>query len=627
LNVSRVLSSKAAPAFAIGTGVFLVDLVLLSRGVGTVDAGELAAAAATLGVPHPTGYPLFTLLMHLVSYLPLASRIIVRLNAFTALLSAAGSGLMFLSVRFALVKYMGVKNELHAAIAAAGAALLVSFTTVFWSQALSIEVYALHEFFVSLVMLLFLDAVLSKEDERRWALFAYVLGLSFANHMTTLLLVPGMMAAFFLFVGRRGVTRRFVLLILSFGLLGVSSYAFLLIRGHENPALNWGYPTTLERFVNHISGQQYRTWMFSSLDAAARQLGHFIELFPRDILYVPVVLLAAGVVRVMRRSWKAGAVFLLLIVTCLAYAVNFDVENKDIESYFLLAYITSAFFIAAGAAWLFEGVSLFVRGRGKAVERLGTAGVVAAIGVLVLLQALTNGREVDERDNILAEDYTKALLSNASQNALVISFQWDYFVSPFLYLQHVEALRPDVVVIDKELMRRSWYVESLLRRRPDVMGESAVECDAFIREVRKFERNLPYDGAVLDRLYYGMLTSIIEQNLPKRPVYVTYEVEPQLAPQDFRIPSGLLLRIKREFAWEPAEVRIPSSLSLRGDDPLVKQVRRWFAVALAQNALAAYRGGQLSRAVKQLDDALRCDPTFYQASDLKTRVLQGTLTP
>ncbi|HEY6572171.1 MAG TPA: DUF2723 domain-containing protein, partial [Candidatus Eisenbacteria bacterium] len=53
------------------------------------DSGDLLAASATLGIPHPTGYPLFVLLGRLASLLPLGS-VAFRINLVAALAGAAG---------------------------------------------------------------------------------------------------------------------------------------------------------------------------------------------------------------------------------------------------------------------------------------------------------------------------------------------------------------------------------------------------------------------------------------------------------------------------------------------------------------------------------------------------------
>src|SRR5512135_2533179 len=52
------------------------------------DSGDLLAASATLGIPHPTGYPLFVLLGRVATFLPLGS-LAFRINLVAALAGAA----------------------------------------------------------------------------------------------------------------------------------------------------------------------------------------------------------------------------------------------------------------------------------------------------------------------------------------------------------------------------------------------------------------------------------------------------------------------------------------------------------------------------------------------------------
>lgn len=84
----------------IGLALFLASLGIyaatLARTVGFIDSGELAWASATLGIPHPTGYPLYTLLTHLfVRALPFYEPI-AAINLFSACAVAAAAGGFFL---------------------------------------------------------------------------------------------------------------------------------------------------------------------------------------------------------------------------------------------------------------------------------------------------------------------------------------------------------------------------------------------------------------------------------------------------------------------------------------------------------------------------------------------------
>jgi hypothetical protein len=63
--------------------------------VGFKDSGELATVICSLGIAHPTGYPLFTLLGRCWIMIPSAAEEILRLNFFAAVLTAIAVGIFF----------------------------------------------------------------------------------------------------------------------------------------------------------------------------------------------------------------------------------------------------------------------------------------------------------------------------------------------------------------------------------------------------------------------------------------------------------------------------------------------------------------------------------------------------
>src|SRR5688572_13629616 len=86
-------------ALAVFLVSFIVYLVTMDPGIGYIDSGELATVCARLGIAHPTGYPLFTLIGWLFTQLPIATTVIVRLNVMTALITAGAAGAVVLLVQ------------------------------------------------------------------------------------------------------------------------------------------------------------------------------------------------------------------------------------------------------------------------------------------------------------------------------------------------------------------------------------------------------------------------------------------------------------------------------------------------------------------------------------------------
>jgi hypothetical protein len=62
MMMKKLVTTAGGNALVVSVFAFLVYLKTLAPSVTFIDSGELAAVACTLGIAHPTGYPLFTLL-------------------------------------------------------------------------------------------------------------------------------------------------------------------------------------------------------------------------------------------------------------------------------------------------------------------------------------------------------------------------------------------------------------------------------------------------------------------------------------------------------------------------------------------------------------------------------------
>ncbi|MBI3559147.1 DUF2723 domain-containing protein, partial [Candidatus Gottesmanbacteria bacterium] len=146
------------------------------------DAGELITVAYTLGIAHPPGYPLFTLIAHLFTYLPF-NNVAWRVNLFSAVSSAAT--LVFV--------YLIIKKITKNNLAAIGTAAILGLSQTFWLYSLVTEVFALNNLFVVIIIYLAL--------QKRFSLLFFVFGLSLSNHHTIILILPALI--YFLYSERK----------------------------------------------------------------------------------------------------------------------------------------------------------------------------------------------------------------------------------------------------------------------------------------------------------------------------------------------------------------------------------------------------------------------------------------
>jgi hypothetical protein len=437
--ILRFLSRPLFGAVFVFLVSFIVYMITLAPGLGFIDAGELATTASTLGIAHPTGYPLFTLIGHLFSILPIASTVIARLNIMSAFFAAMGAGACVYLVHeihlYWLVAKSKVKvdakgkkkeekpveqttNETKAQQATAAGiftGIIIAFSETWWANATSIEVYPLHQFFLPVTLTFFLR-MLRADSKRDGFLFALTLGLAFSNHLTTVLLAPACLYAFFARFGFSGESwKRIGKLILPFA-LGLLPYTYLYFNASSNPLMNWGDPSTFDNFMKHVTGGQYKVWMFTGQNAG-KQFGEFWRGLPSEFSFLVILLAVASLLIFTRTIFIHRThivIFLLLLFFgCLFYAINYDIH--DIDSYFLLSYLV----IGILSSFLFHHVGMRVPSLSTNI-RSYTYTALWFAGLFGLVNAWDHYNDSDESGNHMVDDFT---MNSKTCQRMLSSFQ------------------------------------------------------------------------------------------------------------------------------------------------------------------------------------------------------------
>ncbi|MEX2606015.1 MAG: DUF2723 domain-containing protein [Kiritimatiellia bacterium] len=277
--------------FAVALAVYVYSL---PPSITLEDAGELAVAADHLGVPHPPGYPLWTLLawffqliFHFAQFrgYPNPAWGIAFMSAFFGSLACGLTAVCIRKLCHLLTepppepskRSSRVINKIFSDpdrlrdIQAAGTdvwmgvagGLLLAFSPLMWSQSVMIEVYSLNAFFVSALLLLVLKYIQDPRDSTLY-LTGFLFALGLTNHHSLLFLV------FFLLAGLFAAHHRFLprksgwlpmakkgLILLGLGLLGISLYLYLPLASRHNPPINWGNTQTWEGFKHVVTRGQY----------------------------------------------------------------------------------------------------------------------------------------------------------------------------------------------------------------------------------------------------------------------------------------------------------------------------------------------------------------------------------
>ena len=200
---------SAVLSYAVSLSVYIYTL---QPTVGLEDSGELVTAAYRLGVPHPPGYPFWTIMSKIFSLLPIGHDIAYRVNLFSAFTGALAAGMITLIITKAgelffddesdelhrmhiipaLEKYGLTVPVLVNSLCGIAAGVLFALTPGTWSQCTITEVYSLNAFFM--VLLMFLSFILMFNPEKRGVFYAmaFVFGFANTNHYTVFMMIGGM---------------------------------------------------------------------------------------------------------------------------------------------------------------------------------------------------------------------------------------------------------------------------------------------------------------------------------------------------------------------------------------------------------------------------------------------------
>ncbi|PTX93957.1 hypothetical protein DB345_20530 [Spartobacteria bacterium LR76] len=318
-----------------GLGAFLVSLAVYvytaAPNVTLLDSGEFLVAAGHFGVPHPTGYPLWTLTSWLFQLLPLGNmawEVAVWSGVCTA--GAVGIAAMMGNNILRWMGFFGEPRQRWANIViSCSFALTLAFSFSVWSQAVIAEVYGLHALMTAVFLLLLYRWVHGPQRDSLMIGAFFVLALSFGNHHLTLVLSPlpfllilllrrrafwdwllaAMVTALLVYLGfailsgdvlvlktairlaycvafggafllwkRRLRIRIKLIAFLPFAVIaGLLSYAYMPLASSTNPPMNWSYAREPQGFFYSVNRSQYQGPL---TEQSIKTLGRFMGTYP-----------------------------------------------------------------------------------------------------------------------------------------------------------------------------------------------------------------------------------------------------------------------------------------------------------------------------------------------------------
>ena len=590
---------KQLGALYIPVGLFLTTFAIyvynLSPSVYGGDSGDFLSAIAVKGVAHPSGYPLYTLLGILFSFLPIHQSLAWKVDLLSALFSSLA----------VVVMYKIVYELTEEVMLAIITSLTLAFLFPFWLFAEVSEVFALHSFF--LLLLFYLGLLFYK---RRQIVYPYLLsfftGLSFTNHELTLFILPTIFI--FVFAARKKIALSAKIIGKCFGLfiLGLLPYLYIPIAASYNPPINWDQASTIGNFIKLVTRADYGWGVRGGTTTAFRFLS-FQQYMSYIVSSLSIFLIGAALfgayALVRRKQFTILSAILASYILCgpvyALYHAYLRLDNffQGIDEKF---YTSSMLFLLLlvpfGVLYIIEFFTRMFSGSVRDAKPLPVLGkiILGLFALAPLWLFFTNISRTDLHSVWVGDMLGRDILTPLPKNSYVVSTE-DDFAFNSQYMQYAYGIRKDVRVRDVADFTHFISTQSLTKQPPSRIGgmkqktvEVSLDGPVFVvsndyNETRASDRasSVPF-GLLLQRVF-------TKEDIPPRDEYI-------------RTQQAILAGLEKSaHAMPPAESL--SHLKLIADIPL------WYARAFANTGLyliAEYRDYETAR--KYFQKALAIDP-------------------
>lgn len=349
---------------AIGFSLFLAACALYLRTLAPSllygDSAEFQTIAYTLGLGHPTGYPIYILLAKLFTFIPVGD-VAYRVNLFSAVCAALTVGLIYF-----IIRSLGGR-----VLSAIYGSLALTLMPLFWKHASIAEIYTLSAACLAFILLAVVQW--KRSTQLRWLFMAGLVGgVSLGIHTTVVLAVPAILiyiaiSSFFPPTAvEEGYRTKTILIAASGAILGavmfLSTFYFLdsldSRAGYYNTAVRpslsvWGmtpadFDSPFERLAFLYFPPQFKDQFFN---VTSKEITTRLQGFWDDAV-LNVLLGSIAVVSLLlpRKDspsrWRETLLLVLAFVTFMFFALTYNVD--DFYVYYIPVFVVLTILVGLG---------------------------------------------------------------------------------------------------------------------------------------------------------------------------------------------------------------------------------------------------------------------------------------
>ena len=418
----------------VGLAVLALYTYSLPPSLTLEDSGLFVLAADVVGVAHPPGYPLHTLLSKAFTWLPWGT------VAWQVNLLSAVFGALTCSVLWWLARVL-TGSRLAAVVAGLG----FGASRELWAQSILAEVYSLNTFLFFLLLAVALHHRLLGRP-RTVPVLALLVGLGLSHHWPLFLLALAAVAL--VLWPRRQTLLAATPRALPFLLVGLLPYAWLVLRSHQQPPVSFqGSIDSVGEFLDFVLRRGYAGADASPSAGSTDRLAYAAALGGEIVRQFTVLGLAVVVVGFLASWRRLGRAFAAALLVGFLGATAALLLLLDRDFSFIGAAVFRPYpLISYGflALWLGAGIAV-VR---DALARLPHPDWLAGgLGVAVLAACIVSHAPGNvRRDYAWAETHARAVL-DLLPPAAVLVVSGDTDTGALGCVHRVLGVRPDVTVV------------------------------------------------------------------------------------------------------------------------------------------------------------------------------------
>jgi hypothetical protein len=402
------------------------------------------SAISVRGVPHPSGYPLFTILGIIFLNLPFANKSPAwKVGLISAMFASLGTVLIYF-----IVKHLTEGKR----VLSIATSLSASFLYPYWLYAETVEIFSMYYFFVLSISFLTLKYIASKNRKFIY-LLSFIYGLSLTNNLSTLLTVPGAVVVILLVNPKILKDIKLMVFSLFSFLIGLIPYIYIPIAAAKDPPINWGYAVTLRNFIDLVLRKKYTWGGLSNLNTVSVGINliTYLRYWLINVnIFLLILIFFALIALISRKKILTFTFFILSFLLLGPFYVmysKYDLSNFGVlgiqERFYTPSIILLLILSPLGLTWLIENLQKYTKNR--LVKDFVFYAFVLSFLIMPLLFFITNLRKLNFSNIYIGDNFAKDILYPLPQDSIVWASD-DSIGFNSLYLKYSLKERTDILL-------------------------------------------------------------------------------------------------------------------------------------------------------------------------------------